>query len=197
MLKKYFSFIISAAILIFGMTAIYSCSPTASGGAANTTPTAYKYVFGTSIGYNGNLGGLSGADTKCATHASSAGLTGSWKAWLSDEATNAIDRIAEVGPWYLVGTTTIVAQTKASFALTPSGEINRNENGQLMGSVFYWTGTSSGGAKTAGNTCTSWSVTTGFGSIHQQNTTTPASAWTPGGVTNCTAPSILLACIQQ
>lgn len=46
------------------------------------TPTS-KRVFVTSTTYNGNLGGLSGADQKCQDRASAASLGGTWKAWLS------------------------------------------------------------------------------------------------------------------
>ena len=43
-----------------------------------------KVVFLSSIGYTGNLGGLSGADSKCQLLADAAGITGTFKAWLSD-----------------------------------------------------------------------------------------------------------------
>src|SRR3954468_8304546 len=50
-----------------------------------------RTVFVTSQEYNGNLGGLQGADLKCRTLAMKAGLlaTGSvYKAWLSDNTTS-------------------------------------------------------------------------------------------------------------
>src|SRR5215212_6677746 len=42
-------------------------------------------VFLSSITYDGNLGGLSGADAKCQGLAAVAGLPGIYKAWLSDD----------------------------------------------------------------------------------------------------------------
>lgn len=45
-----------------------------------------KYVFVSSKRYNGDLGGLSGADTKCQTLAEAAGLPGVYKAWLSSSS---------------------------------------------------------------------------------------------------------------
>ena len=188
------SFLVAVLLTTLSLT-ISSCSPTASSGAPAADTPAKKYVFGTSLGRTGNLGGLAGADTICATHASAAGLPGTWKAWLSDETTNAIDRIAEVGPWYLIGTTIVAATTKASFALSPSAAININENGLNMGSVDYWTGTASGGAKIAGSTCTSWTTTAGNGATHGQFNT---GAWTAGGNVSCAfANTLKLACIQQ
>lgn len=42
-----------------------------------------RLVFATSTLYNGNLGGLTGADNKCQSLAETAGLPGTFKAWLS------------------------------------------------------------------------------------------------------------------
>lgn len=51
-------------------------------------------LFVTSESYNGNLGGLAGADAKCNLEAQAAGFTsGSWKALLSDSATDARERV--------------------------------------------------------------------------------------------------------
>ncbi len=57
----------------------------------SSSPLPAKRVFVTSTTYNGNLGGLSGADQKCLDRANAANLcggipcaAGTWKAWLSD-----------------------------------------------------------------------------------------------------------------
>lgn len=59
------------------------------------------YVFVTETTYRGgDLGGLAGADAKCATQASSLGLGGKYIAWLSTSTVNAIDRVpTNAGPW--------------------------------------------------------------------------------------------------
>src|SRR5207248_2675590 len=44
-----------------------------------------KRVFVTSVMYDGNLGGLAGADAKCQARATAASLSGTYKAWLSDD----------------------------------------------------------------------------------------------------------------
>jgi hypothetical protein len=44
-----------------------------------------KIVFLSSAVYNGNLGGLEGADNKCTALANASGLSGLYKAWLSDQ----------------------------------------------------------------------------------------------------------------
>jgi len=53
-----------------------------------------KTIFFTSETFDGNLGGLAGADEKCQTAASTAGLTGTYKAWLSDSITAVKDRLS-------------------------------------------------------------------------------------------------------
>lgn len=56
-----------------------------------------KLAFVTSLTYDGNLGGLSGADSRCQARASSAGLVGSFKAWISGDSTSeeARDRLTQ------------------------------------------------------------------------------------------------------
>lgn len=52
-----------------------------------------KYAFITSVTAGGNLGGLTGADATCQSEATSAGLPGTYRAWMSDSMDNAIDRL--------------------------------------------------------------------------------------------------------
>ncbi|KKQ77905.1 hypothetical protein A3B42_02920 [Candidatus Daviesbacteria bacterium RIFCSPLOWO2_01_FULL_38_10] len=56
-------------------------------------PESYSRVFITSTAYNGNLGGLSGADSKCQARADAANLGGTWKAWLSDDVSSSATRL--------------------------------------------------------------------------------------------------------
>ena len=57
-------------------------------------------MFVTAETYAGALGSLEAADMYCRAAANTAGLTGTFRAWLSDGTTNAIDRITVDGPWY-------------------------------------------------------------------------------------------------
>src|SRR4051794_18448419 len=87
-----------------------------------------KHIFVTSMTYGSNLGGLTGADAKCRTLATAASLGGTWKAWLSTTSTNAIDRIVDVGPWYLMnGVKTF--NNKAALRGTPLVPISLDEYG--------------------------------------------------------------------
>lgn len=67
------------------------------------SPVISSRVFVTSTTYNGNLGGLTGADAKCQTRANTANLGGTWKAWLSDGTTSAASRLTyNSGPYKLL-----------------------------------------------------------------------------------------------
>jgi hypothetical protein len=101
-------------------------------------------------GSNGNLGGLAGADRLCQRAAPS----GVWKAWLSDATTNAIDRIADVGPWYTMNGL-LAFKDKAQLTQTPSAIIEFDQTGAQVAASSYWTGTRVGGTSADAN-CNDW-----------------------------------------
>src|SRR5690606_8308287 len=55
----------------------------ADGDGCNADCTRPKRMFVTSIGWTGNLGGIAGATAKCQARADTAGLGGTWDAWIS------------------------------------------------------------------------------------------------------------------
>jgi hypothetical protein len=55
----------------------------------------HKIVFATSLGFDGNLGGLAGADMKCQARAQAAGLPGTYLAWLSDPTGSPLTRFTQ------------------------------------------------------------------------------------------------------
>ncbi len=79
------------------------------------------HAFVTSTIFNGDFGGVAGADLKCNTLAAAQALKGSYRAWVSVAGTNAADRITSAGPWHLV-TGQLVA---ASHAELVSGKLAR------------------------------------------------------------------------
>jgi len=136
-------------------------------GTTTAPPPTKHYIFITSLSYDGDLKsagggstGLEGADKICANHAAGGALGGTWKAWLSDSTTNAIDRINDVGPWYLVGTDTVVFNNKANLATVPLIYIYISELG--IAPPLYtnaWTGTLTGGTKST-DLCADWTNNT-------------------------------------
>jgi hypothetical protein len=97
------------------------------------------------------MGGLEGADRLCQEGALFGGV---WKAWLSDSTTNAIDRIADVGPWYTMNGL-LAFENKAQLAGTPSAIIEYDQWDSVVAASSYWTGTRIGGTSTKAN-CQNW-----------------------------------------
>ena len=141
-------------------------SSSTSGGTATAVPAQKpslapdrKRVFVTSTTYSGALGGLDGADMYCQTAATEAGLPGTFQAWLSYGSSNAIDRTADVGPWYSTGDTQVFA-SKADLAGDPQTEILDEHGGYPQSLAGAWTGSDSQGNATA-DTCEGWTNATG------------------------------------
>ena len=133
-----------------------------------TIPADHYRVFVTSQTYDGNLGGLEGADEKCQTLANNAGLgtpNTSFKAWLSDNTHDAIDRIGvNVSKPYTLVDGTLVASDIQDL-VTDNGDenylhntINIDENGTTITDIGYaFTGSSENGTLYGPNrTCDDW-----------------------------------------
>ena len=187
-----------------GIVAIASLTLVGCGGSQSSP---VKRVFATSMAFSvTDVGSPANADVHCKAVADSATAAGlgsfagaNWKAWLSDSHTNAIDRLADVGPWYLVDGVTKVANNKAQLGLVPAQlahSINKTERGNTPsyassgpdGYEFYWTGTSPGGQVSAEGTCQDWTsktVCTAVGSTGAAN-----GDWTEAlnGIYLCTLP---------
>lgn len=181
-------------------------------------PQGAMFVFATAASYSGNLGGLSGADQKCQAAADSAGLDGTYKAWLSiyvesssgDVIQNdpALDRITGYGPWY---STCRDAQkhvvklfaNRAALQGIPLEVIDCNEHGlppEPTENSFVWTGTETGGAPKYGD---AWSVNcSGWTSSHSGDSGLAGSnyarpdEWTQFSTENCSHTARLY-CFQQ
>ncbi len=84
------------------------------GGAPSEPPYGVpNRVFVTSEAYVlADLGGLSGADAKCAARAKSAGLGGTFVAWLSTSSVDAKTRLAGADAWYNVHSTPFADQAE-------------------------------------------------------------------------------------
>ena len=61
-----------------------------------------KSVFVTSRTFSGNLGGLDGADNECAALAKKAGISGEYRAWLSDATGSPVKRFKQADVPYLL-----------------------------------------------------------------------------------------------
>ncbi len=164
-------------IALLGLVVSAGCGPGVSGADAQPV----KRFFTTSTTYDGlGVGGLAAADTKCNHAALVANLGGTWVAWLSDSTVDAIDRIPDVGPWYLVNGYTLVFPSKSRLEGNPSAHLAMDESGVAVGQAgqgrYVWTGTAHGGVSSAH--CVDWDDNTiaSSGTIGDLQATD--SAWT-------------------
>ena len=117
-----------------------------------------KLVFITSTTYSGALGSLAAADGFCQASASEHGITGNFRAWLSDSTANAYDRIADVGPW----TTTagdVAFQSKAELRGAPHTPL-LDESGETPSGLAAggsWSGSDLNG-EAVGADCNGWTA---------------------------------------
>lgn len=135
--------------------------------AGACVPTNRKIVFITSQTYTGELGGLQGADAKCQTLANAAGLTGTYRAWLSTQGINAIDRITDKLYPYTTLDGGLVANSINEliyFPQHPSSHIiiDEHDDSVLTQNRFVWTGTNPDGTTAQPLTnCDDWTSALG------------------------------------
>lgn len=98
-------------------------------------------IFVTDARYNGDLGGLSGADSICQSTADAEGLIGTWTAFLSTSEVDAIDRVDEMA--FMNGRGVVIATNKSDLT---KGWIADMINYDEKGGKSYndvWTGSES------------------------------------------------------
>jgi hypothetical protein len=97
-------------------------------------------VFTTSQKYRGGLlGGVEGADAICADHASEAGLTGEFKAWLSQVGSSAADRLTHsTKPYILVDGTKVADSWDDLLRFDLLHPIDVDENGAKLTPEGSW-----------------------------------------------------------
>lgn len=134
---------------------------------APAAPPSHR-IFVTSVAYDGDLGGLSGADSLCQGHANSGSLTASlgytWRALLSvNLVVDAKDRFVWSGPLADV-TGEVVTNDPGVWPWSDDGDstLDVDENGDPSPDAFAWSGsTIAGVSKGAGFDCAGWTNGTG------------------------------------
>jgi hypothetical protein len=188
------------------------CFETGSGDPLPSFPAWARLAFVTSqVGSapaygNGDLGswpraggatGLAAGDAICRSIATDAGIRqpDSFKAWLSDAATDAVDRFAHDGPWMRLDGI-LVASSKAELTSGhPASSIHVTVDGDYLLWVFPWTGTESDGTGAAAH-CAGWtSGTAGIG--FTGDTTATNASWTEAVTFPCGSEYGHLYCLQD
>ncbi len=150
-------------------------------------------VFVSSAAYDGNLGGLAGADAKCQALAGVARLPGTYKAFLSDSTTSASARLSRPGGAYkLVDGTVVAADSAAFFSSTHASPFLLDEKGIATGGEV-WTGSNFSGTGSGG--CGDWTSTSGTAQVGAAWQAT--SQWASLYMQHCNRTNVHLYCIQQ
>ncbi len=138
-------------------TGHYDCMDCEAGGCT-AAPLPNGTIFVTSITWQGNLGGVSGADAKCQSTATNAERAGTWKALISDSTTNAKDRVPDTVYRKIDGT--VIANSKSDlFDGSIQTPINLTETGVIPTTTLTWTGTTDSGVY-SGLACSNWTTST-------------------------------------
>lgn len=152
-------------------------------------------AFATSAAYNGNLGGLSGADAKCQALASAAGLGGEWKAWLSSSSENAKDRIFSRKYLRIDGLKVAINKGDLTDGVI-ANPIHVDESGAKLGTNEpVWTGTTANGNSHTDN-CNDWTASTGNQDGRTGQATQASSWWTDVATMKCNS-ALRIYCFEQ
>lgn len=159
-----------------------------------------RRVFVTSATTTPDFGGLSQADARCESAATSASLGGTWKAWLSTTATSASSRLEHATvPYKLIGGTVIASDWTGLTSGTLQHAIDLDENGTLVSTATVATGTTASGSS-ATNNCNDWTSKTSSYSEAAGETTAQAtdSSWTNAFSYVCSGAALVsLYCVEQ
>ena len=179
-----------------GYTLDCDANTTTGGGGGNDCNT--KTVFVTNTAYTGSLGGLNGADDKCNTAATNAGLTGYYRAWLSDGSTSAATRLNHFGYKYqLVNGTDVAYGWTDLIDGSLQNAINKDEyGGTFSANTAVWTNTNSNGSASTNHCSTNWSSTSGSGGQGNIDATT-GGEWTNLSIASCSTSGVHLVCLEQ
>jgi hypothetical protein len=146
-----------------------------------------RLMFTSSALFDGNLGGLAGADAKCVSLATAANLANAsgFRAWISATSVNAIDRfVADARPIAAVSLAKIANSLEdlrlGSLVRAP----NQDEHGNVILEVLAWTGTAIGGVY-FGQACGDWTNATDRTMAGNPFATT--SQWSTASVQPCAA----------
>jgi hypothetical protein len=92
-----------------------------------------RHIFLTSTRYTGALGGIAGADERCAAHAAAAGLTGTYLAWLSAANDSPANRMTHhPGPYRTIGEAPIADHWDDLTDGMIANPIRNNELGEVV-----------------------------------------------------------------
>lgn len=163
------------------------------------------FLFVTEEKFTGDLGGLKSADTKCQNSAEAAGLTGTFRAWLSDGTSSpAMSFSKSKLPYILPGTHERVANDwiglvtgalKRPIDRTAAGDaVEAGSTCEATGALA-WTHTKATGGPFKGAPCSGWLTSLGdavAGLVHEDGL-----PWTEGCPAIPCSKALRLYCVEQ
>lgn len=154
---------------------------------------AMKLVFVSETIQTGDLGGLHSADTRCQSEATTAGLTGTFLAWLSDADTSPSQRFSQVGHYRATDRqNSLIAATYSELVTKgPRVPIVRTARGLFALDQIMFTGTSRTGVATHQD-CHGWRSS----DPTIKATVGSPSSWTDGFESSCGSRGRVY-CFQQ
>jgi hypothetical protein len=171
------------------------------------TAVTYKLIFITSALYSGNLGGVSGADAKCASAATAAGLSGTYLAWIADstDASAPATRFTQASVPYRRKDMTRVANNWTGLTSgTLLADLNLDENGNpssissgnYSGQKPFHSNVNANGTRVGTTACTDWTSTSGNGLVGDAKQS--GSTWSNSTTQSCsTFATMHILCVQQ
>lgn len=190
-----------------GADARIYCLQIGAGDPVSERPSPGRRAFVTSASGSGDLAswtaadpgelGLSAGDSICRHLASAAGvpLAETFRAWLSDSATDAASVLAAVGsdgPWVRLDGVRIADSDAELVSGILQAPIDLTETGHRAGNRGVWTGTVPAGVADADH-CGDWRSTSGDGL--RGNAARASDRWTENGPSDCSFTSGALYCL--
>jgi hypothetical protein len=124
-------------------------APTDAGSDTSNGP---RRVFVTDENYASTFGSLAAADSDCNAAAATAGLGGTWVAWLSSSTTSMTSRLGMYGgPFVRLDGTAVATDASQLFSSTLLAPIDLSESMTTV-NKYVWTGTALNG-RTSGMSC--------------------------------------------
>jgi hypothetical protein len=172
----------------------------------NACDVTNRIIFVSSVTYNGDLGGLLGADAECQALADAAGLPGIYMAWLSTAMESPSTRMTQSALPYVRPDGVQVAPNWAGLIDgTLDAPINVTETGGAVpigntscaggGFPTVWSATSSTGATAGGSNCSDWTSIAGGSQWGRADVTDGSwTSWCSGGLCDWLSP---IYCVQQ
>lgn len=167
-----------------------------------TIATRHRLVFITSVAYSANLGGVSGADSKCNTRASAGGLPGTYYAWISGQSSSnePAQRFVKTLTPYALPNGSLIANDWTD--LTDNNIINPINVDEYGGpqSRHAWTNTSATGFiidTSSSDTCSGFTSAGGSYTTKGDSSATNAGWSDASSVAWCGSGQFALYCFEQ